>query len=326
MKTRGRVLIIGPSKVGDMAWFVALAYRRLGWEAESFDDRAFIGRDLPGSAGKALRRIELGVLEGRRRRLGQLIRESIGGFDHVLTVKGEYFLPEDVEAISAQLPFVNWHPDHPFLDEDLSCLPHYTWFCPKDDWTTERLSCMGFTNVRTVVHASDPKILYAPRVDPPEDVMTVAGGIYPYRQHWIDQARKAGVAVRVWGGVAHGEPPGVVSHRRRALGADLGVAMRSGTFTLNSHHPHDIAGANQRLFDAAAAGVPQLTEELPDSVRHFDRDSEICTFRDTAEFQANVRELISNPALCERLAKGSYERLCDEHLYEHRIQEILSVI
>jgi hypothetical protein len=326
MRPRGRALIIGPSKVGDMAWFVALAYRRLGWEVESFDDRAFIGRDLPGTAGKAVRRIELGVLERRRRRLGELIRSRVTEFDHAITVKGEYFLPEDVAAITDQVPFVNWHPDHPFLDEDLACLPHYTLFCPKDEWTTDRLTCMGFDNVRTVVHASDPKVLYAPPVDAPERVMTVVGGIYPYRQHWIDRAVEAGVAVRVWGGVAAGDEPQVVSQRRRALGANLGVAMRSGTFTLNSHHPHDIAGANQRLFDAAAAGAPQLTELLPDSVKHFAPDSEICTFRDTEEFRAGVHELVANPALCERLAKCSYERLCDEHLYEHRIQEILGII
>jgi hypothetical protein len=326
MKTCGRVLVVGPSKIGDMAWFVALAYRRMGWQAECFDDRAFIGRDLPGNVGKAVRRLELGLLEKRRRRLGQLVRERVASFDHAVTVKGEYFLPEDVAAITARVPFVNWHPDQPFIDEDLACVPHYTWFCPKDEWTTARLRGMGFANVRTLVHASDPKVLYAPHIDPPERVMTVAGGIYPYRQHWIDRAVDAGVSVRVWGGVARGESPRVVSRRPRALGADLGVAMRSGTFTLNSHHPHDIAGANQRLFDAAAAGVPQLTEDLPDSVRHFDPDGEICTFRDAGEFEANVRELVSNPALCERLAKASHERLCDEHLYEHRLRSILDMI
>ena len=64
----------------------------------------------------------------------------------------------------------------------------------------------------------------------------------------------------------------------------------------------------------------------PDSVRHFAPDTEICTFRDLDEFEANVKELLANPSLCEQLAKASHERLCDEHLYEHRIEEILSVI
>lgn len=323
----GRVLIVGPSKVGDMAWFLGLAYRRLGWQVARFDDRAFVGRGLPGTAGTALQLLERDHrVTGRTRRLAQLVRERARGCDHAVTVKGEYFGPEDVEAVRAEVPFVNWHPDHPVLDQHFACIPYYTAFCPKDSWSTQRLRNMGHRNVQTLPHASDPQVLAGPHQQPASASLSIVGNLYPYRQHWMDEARALGLTVRIWGGVASGDDPGVVARRRPAVGAEQGQALRSGCFTLNTHHPHDVAGGNQRLFDAAAAGAAQLTERLPESIRHFKPDSEIATFEDREEFAGWVRELASSPSVRERLGRSSQERVREEHTYEHRVQAILSLI
>ncbi len=326
-QTAGRVLVVGPSKVGDMAWFLALAYRRLGWQVSLLDDRAYVSRGIPGTVGKALWILERDHrITHRTRSLGEILRRRARGCDHVITVKGEYFNPEDVAAVSASVPFVNWHPDHPVLDQAYVCIPHYTAFCPKDSWSTQRLRAMGFLNVTTLPHASDPQVLYGRREEPAEPSCSVVAGMYPYRRHWVEQARALGLRVEMWGSTLGEELPAVTARAKQAVGPEQGRALRTGCFTLNTHAPKDVAGGNQRVFDAAAAGAPQLTERLPESLRHFEPDTEIAVFEDREEFESQVKELVASPALRDRLARNSHERLRAEHTYEHRIHTILGLL
>jgi spore maturation protein CgeB len=326
MTPAGRVLVVGPSGTGHMAWFLALALRRLHWQVAVLDDRQFIGRGLPGVAGQVVQLLERDHrLTGRSRALGRVLRERARGCDLVITVKGEYFLPEDVAAVSSSVPFANWHPDHPVLAQDLACIPHYTAFCPKDSWSTQRLRNMGFHNVTTLPHASDPHVLHGERREPAAKAFSVVGSGYPYRRHWIDVAAGEGLEAHTFGGASPSDGSGV-RVAEQAVGAAQGDALRTGCFTLNTHHPFDIAGGNQRVFDAAAAGAPQLTEQLPESVKHFKPGSEIATFEDEADFREKVAELSSNQALRERLARNSHDRVRDEHTYEHRVQTLVAML
>jgi spore maturation protein CgeB len=310
-----------------MAWFLARAFRRLGWQVAVFDDRAYVGRRLPGIAGTAVQVLERDHgMTGRSRRLGRILRLRARGCDLAVTVKGEYLQPDDVAAISALVPFVNWHPDHPVLDQHFAAVAHYTAFCPKDSWSVERMRNMGLYNVVRLPHASDPEVLAGDRHEPADASVSVVGSVYPYRRHWIDEVRTAGLRVEVFGGSVPDGVPGVRSRKERVVGADQGRALRHGLFTLNTHHPHDVAGGNQRVFDAAAAGAPQLTERLPETLRHFKPDSEICAFDDREEFRFWVAELAGNADLRCRLGEASRERLREEHTYEHRVQSVLSLL
>ena len=324
----GRVLVVGPSKIGDMAWFVALAYRRLGWHVSIFDDRAYVGRNISGKLGKVLQLAEREYhLTPRAKRLAQVVCERARGCDHVITVKGEYFLPEQVAEIRSQLPIINWYPDTPMLDQEFDCIPHYTLFCPKDSWTTQRMRWMGFSNVVTLPHASDPEVLGGTRRDPSTPCFSVVGSAYPYRRHWTSQATALGLHAFTWGyGDGWRGSGQSVSTSGPALGAAQGEALRTGYFTLSTHHPKDVAGGNQRVFDAAAAGAPQLTEYLPETVRHFKPGGEVATFESHEEFCAAVQALTSDPKLRERLARNSYERACDEHRYEHRLKTLFGML
>jgi hypothetical protein len=58
VKRQHSMLLVVPSSVGDMAWLVNLAFRRLGWATKTFDNRAYIRRGLGGSSGSALSRLE----------------------------------------------------------------------------------------------------------------------------------------------------------------------------------------------------------------------------------------------------------------------------
>lgn len=310
-----------------MAWFLAAAARRLGWRVTAFDDRAYVRCRLPGTPGKALQALERDYgWPGRHRGLGRHLRRLAQHCDLAVSVKGEYLRPQDVSAISAMVPFFNWHPDHALLDQQLAAVPHYTAFCPKDSWTTTRLQAMGFDNVMTLPHASDPDLLGGLTTTSCPGRVTIVGSMYPYRAHWVEQVRQAGLSIEVFGSSRDARSlPGVSSVHPAVHGRAQGLALRHGLFTLNTHHPKDIAGANQRLFDAAAAGAPQITEDLPDSLEHFLPGDEILTFDGVDTLVAAIDELRRSPALRTRLARNSQARVREEHTYEHRLQALVTL-
>jgi glycosyl transferase family 1 len=316
---RPTVLIVGPSRVGDMAWFVRLACDRLGWRTKVLDNRAYIRRRIPGRTGAAIDWVERSRQRSRRREgLQRRLIEAARGVDIVLTVKGQHLVPETVERLSLHTKTVNWYPDTPVFEQIFDQVGVYTLFCPKDDWTTERLQAMGFSNVVTLPHATDPRVLTGTDAFGGVDV-SVLGSIYPYRLFWIRRIASEGLSVEVWGGKVHGVA-GVRSQAQQAVGADQGRAFRTGTLTLNTHSPLDVAGGNQRLFDAAAAMVPQITENLTDTVRHL--GDAVATFDSAEEFDAQLKKLIADRGYRDTLVRSGHAIVTAKHTYEHRLSRL----
>jgi hypothetical protein len=313
------LLIVGPSQIGDMAWFVRLACDRLGWRTKVLDNRAYMRRKIPGRAGAAIDRLERLRQRSRRREgLQRRLVEAAKGVDMVLTVKGQHLAPETIERLSRHTKTVNWYPDHPFFEQIFDQVRVYTVFCPKDDWTSQRLQGMGFSNVATLPHATDPRVLTGDESFDKVDV-SVLGSIYPYRLFWIRRMASQGLSVAVWGGRVRGVD-GVWSQHQQAVGTDEGRAFRTGTVTLNSHSPFDVAGANQRLFDAAAAGVPQITERLPESIRLF--GDAVAAFDSAEEFDAQLKKLIADRSYRDRLVHNGHALVTSKHTYEHRLRQL----
>lgn len=316
---RPSVLIVGPSRVGDMAWFVRLACDRLGWQTKVFDNRAYIRRGIRGRAGAAVDWVERARQQSRRRQtLQRRLVEAARGVDIVLTVKGQHLAPETIDQLSLHAKTVNWYPDTPVFEQIFDQIGPYTLFCPKDDWTSERLQGMGFSNVTTLPHATDPRVLTGTDAFSGVDV-SVLGSIYPYRLFWIRRIASQDLSVAVWGGKVNGVA-GVWSQAEQAVGTDQGRAFRAGTLTLNTHSPLDVAGGNQRLFDAAAAMVPQITEYLPDTVRHL--GDAVAAFESAEEFDAQLKKLIADRSYREALVRTGHALVTDKHTYEHRLRRL----
>jgi spore maturation protein CgeB len=321
---RPSVLIVGPSQVGQMAWFVRLASDRLGWQTRVVDNRAFMRRGLPGRLGAFIDRAEgLRQQSGRHAALQRRIVALARTVDLVLVVKGEHVSAETVSRVSLRTKIVNWHPDHPVFETMFDEIGAYTVFCPKDTWTERQLIGMGYRNVVALPHATDVNVLGGAERMGHADV-SVLGSIYPYRRFWIRRAVSANLSVRVWGGRVTGLA-NVHSDRAQAVGVNQGRAFRAGSVTLNTHCPLDIAGANQRLFDAAGAGVAQLTEVRGDSCRYFGSDC-IATFSDADEFDEELARLMKDQTYRESLARAAQRVVAAEHSYEHRLRTLADLL
>jgi hypothetical protein len=314
-----RALLIGPEQVGEMAWFVRAALERAGFEVVSFDDRAYLTR-LPSKAGKAVQIAQTKLRTGPLyRRLQGALTRAAGGAHLILTIKGENIAPDTVDRLSRSAPVVNWYSDHPFLEQNFDSIGAYTYFCPKDTWTTHRLEALGYDNVRTLPHAGDPSAMSsgaAERFD-----IGVMGSHYAYRSLHVRCLAETGFSMQVHGDIVPSLPAHVRQSRSRALGRRYADAMASSRMILNTHTPRDIAGANQRLFDAAAAGRPQLTEDLPDSREIFPEG--VIFFHSLTELVEHAAHWRDDGPGRKKLGDIARQQILDRHTYDHRVATIL---
>lgn len=330
MEIRGlRVLVIGPAQPGDMAWFIANALKRLGADVTVFDSRRLVRWGAKGDVGRIVERLAIGP-RTTKWAISKILQRAAATVDLVLTVKGDHLLYEDVAQIAMRIPIVNWYSDHPVLDQVHDMAGAYTLFCPKDTWSVERLRESGLTNVMLLPHCSDPELLGPRGKVRPEYDVSVVGTLYPYRHRWVRRAMEHDLSVAVWGGRvgAHrsAAQSGVALWGPTAFGEPYGRALRSGRLVLNTQHPNDIVGGNQRLYDAAAAGVAQITEMREDSLSAFEPQSEMLVFRSAEEFDDRVRLARSDPWLLRDISARAYQRVRDEHTYEHRLRSIAQAL
>jgi spore maturation protein CgeB len=102
------------------------------------------------------------------------------------------------------------------------------------------------------------------------------------------------------------------------------LVFNAAAVVLNIHHSQWHSGTSLRTFAIAAAGRPQIVDWKPGLDQYFMPGDEVATYRSADELAAHVQELLRNQKKATSLAKSAYERVMSEHLYEHRVEHIIS--
>jgi spore maturation protein CgeB len=106
-------------------------------------------------------------------------------------------------------------------------------------------------------------------------------------------------------------------------------AYAGASVAVNVHHvseeESDDTGVNQRTFELAGIGVPQVVDWRRDLARCFDDGRELRAFRSGAELKATVKELLHDPPAADALGAAGRRRALAEHTYMHRMRELLRV-
>lgn len=108
---------------------------------------------------------------------------------------------------------------------------------------------------------------------------------------------------------------------------DFVRAYAGASVAVNVHREVDgstATGCNQRLFEVAAIGVPQVVDARPDLALHFLEGSEVLTFDGSAALKAHVGSLLHDTVAAERLSHAARQRALAEHTYMHRMTAILA--
>ena len=152
------------------------------------------------------------------------------------------------------------------------------------------------------------------------------GAATPRREQLLGELTGFGLAI--WGAgwrrtplkdYCRGESLELDDYVRAYAGASVAVNVhREG-----SSNGGTATGCNQRHFELAAIGVPQVVDNRVDLPLAFDTGRELLTFDTGAELRQLVQELLNDPTTADRLAQAGRRRALAEHTYMHRLGAIL---
>lgn len=295
------------------------ALERLGCRVEAFDllkRPGLLGR----LAGNDLRSRLLKSAEASNARL-------------VLVIGGPELEPELVTSLrtATGIPWINWFPDDLRTAHD-ACRRARAYdrvFVAGSDVAARMEHELGKA-VQVVPFAADPSV-YRPlrSKDQYRANVVFAGAATPRRELLLSVLTGFGLAL--WGpgwrktslrDYCRGEVPGTDQYVRAYGGASVAI---------NIHHTaggngSDEGTVNQRLFELAAIGVPQVVDARGDLPAMFTPGEEVIVFQDAAELRARVQAALQDLQAVEPMAAAARQKALSRHTYMHRMKEILAAV
>ncbi len=197
-----------------------------------------------------------------------------------------------------------------------------------DSALASRLRTLGHARCTYLPFACDPSIHRPMRSrDQFRANIVFVGGATPYREAMLAGLVEFGLAV--WGpgwrrttlrDYCRGETLTMEEYVKAYAGATVAVNIHRGGATAS----RDV-GCNQRLFEIAAIGVPQVAGERGDLPRHFAPFAEVLVYQDAAGLRTLVKDAIHAPAAAEQLAAAARRRALAEHTHMHRMRVVLDM-
>lgn len=121
----------------------------------------------------------------------------------------------------------------------------------------------------------------------------------------------------------HDVPASLRPHLRGyALGETMLRVLSAAKLTVNIHGDFMHYGGNMRLFEAAGAGVLQITDDLPGVREWFTPGQNIVTYRDPDDLRAQVAHYLAHPDEARRIAAAAREHVYTQHTYLQRVEAL----
>jgi len=291
--------------------------------------------------GQTVTRFDLEARPGLLARLrgGDLVsrldRElEIGAPDIVLVIRGEALSEQAIRRLRADHPgtWVNWVPDDLHgLAIVQHALPAYDLVFTAGTDVAESLRETLEVPVHYLPLAADPSVYKPMRSrDQYRANVVFAGTATPRREQLLGELVEFGLAL--WG-------PGWrrTSLRDYCRGEQLDTenfvrAYAGASVAINIHRSADAEpavnerGVNQRTFEVAAIGVPQVVDFRGDLERHFTDRREVLVYRSVQEMRALVEAALQDPKAADAVAQAGRQRTLREHTYMHRLKVLLETV
>lgn len=114
--------------------------------------------------------------------------------------------------------------------------------------------------------------------------------------------------------------------RGEALGEPMLEILSAAKLTVNPHGQHMQYGGNMRLFEAAAMGTLQITDDRPGVYKWFTPGENILTFRDEADLRDKVACFLAHDDEREEMARRAREHVLAHHRYDQRVEQIEALL
>lgn len=295
------------------------ALERLGCKVDAFDllkRPGLLGR----LTGSDLRSRLLKAVEASRARL-------------VLVIGGHEIGPVLVEQLRREtgIPWANWFPDDlRTADAVVKLAPAYSqvFVCGTD--VAARLEASLHRSITVVPAAADPSVYRPLRSrDQYRANVVFAGTATARRETLLSGLVEYGLAL--WGpgwrrtslrDYCRGEVPSTEDYVRAYGGASVAI---------NIHHTAGGNGdgeacVNERLFEIAAIGVPQVVDYRADLSKHFKTGRDLMVFHDANGLKATVGAALQDLPTAELTGVSARHEVLARHTYMHRMKMILDEI
>lgn len=328
------ILVCGPKRTGDLAWFVARNLKILGHEVESSDFTHNQAQDSILNRAKYklpfLDKISIAALN--KRILTCFLQRKP---DLVIVCKGQYILPETVRNIRRKgIKIVNWYPDGvteittKFI---LESLKEYDFFFTKEPYILKRMKAVGLNNVYYLPQCCDPQIHKTITLSEEErkkyaSTLSIVGSWYPYREEIV--SRLAGFDLKIWGRGWNRAREEIKNfwQGREVVAEEQALVFNATDININTSHLQDIEGVNKRVFDIAGCQAFQLCYEQSDLGNLFRIKDEIIAYKNIDELKKLIEYYLVYEKERREIARNSQKRAYGAHTYRHRLEEILELI
>jgi spore maturation protein CgeB len=186
---------------------------------------------------------------------------------------------------------------------------------------------MGLSNYHYLPLAFDQHLEMNGTYDFEKMALSFMGAPYPNRVHLFETLQK--FDLKVFGeGWSTQSVPGVVIGNRRITAAEARSIYRNTRINLNLHSSLNktaMSGdfVNPRTFELAGLGCFQLVDTRELMPEHFDAGEEIVQFRDEKDLIEKISYFHTHAEAREAITEKSKKRVFEQHLYEHRVLEMV---
>lgn len=295
------------------------ALERLGCKVDAFD---LLKR--PGLLG----RLTGSDLRSRLRKAVETSRARL-----VLVIGGHELGPLLVEQLrtATGIPWINWFRDDlRTADAVVRLAPAYDHVFVAGTDVAARLEAALHRSILVVPPGADPSVYRPLRSrDQYRANVVFAGSATARRETLLSGLVEYGLAL--WGpGWRHtslrdycrGEVPSTEDYVRAYGGASVAV---------NIHHTAGGNGdgeacVNERLFEIAAIGVPQVVDYRGDLGNHFKAGRDLMVFHDADGLKATVAAALQDLPTAELTGVSARREVLTRHTYMHRMRIILDAV
>lgn len=264
--------------------------------------------------------------------------------DLLLVFKGDTIFKESLELIKKKIRpiMTTWWVDDPFCkwndaylmtpyENSLKSLFIWDYFFIYDTYFLARLKRIGIKNPYYLPNATDDEFFFKIEEPKKDDIeyygsdLSFVGTPSRLRAQMIKSVSNSNI--KIWG-VPWYSP--FFKSLQTKINIDIDEIRKIHNYTkinLNCHLPGNVNGANVRTFDIPACGGFILSDRCSDIVDHlYKENEEVILYNDFDDMKEKVKYYLKHEKEREQIAANAMRKTLKQHLYKHRVAELLQVI
>ncbi|GGE39324.1 protein CgeB [Pullulanibacillus camelliae] len=267
--------------------------------------------------------------------------------DIMLTLTG-FVLQEEMQQVLREhaIPQVVWFTEDPFyMDQTLPLSQRYDHIFTIEQNALSRYTEAGHPHVTYLPLATNPSIFFEREIDRQKRFdINMVGFPYPERlaliAYFLEHCPYSIVVVgKKWAELLTdwSEDPRLTIIDHWITPTEAAALYNESKISLNPHRPYDLKenknrmrvinkSLNNRTWDIAACGAFQLTSNMEEVSRFFEKDKEIVTYNSMKECVQFVEKYCHEEDERRTIAAHAKQKVLQAHTFSHRMSDMLESI